>query len=111
MRRRIDALGTREPTIIKQGTTRIVVQVPGLQDPTALKALLGKTATLQFKLVDVNADGTQLAKGIAPIGDQILPYPSAAGVPRAVHQQHGLYRPAAQDRRYALYRTGYRRAR
>ena len=79
VRRRIDALGTREPTIIKQGSTRIVVQVPGLQDPTALKALLGKTATLQFKLVDINADGAQLAKGIAPIGDQILPYPSAAG--------------------------------
>jgi preprotein translocase subunit SecD len=79
VRRRIDALGTREPTIIKQGSTRIVVQVPGLQDPTALKALLGKTATLQFKLVDTNADGTQLAKGIAPIGDQILPYPAAAG--------------------------------
>ncbi|QDZ06434.1 protein translocase subunit SecD [Sphingomonas panacisoli] len=79
VRKRIDALGTREPTIIKQGTTRIVVQVPGLQDPTALKALLGKTATLQFKLVDTSADGTQLAKGIAPIGDQILPYPAAAG--------------------------------
>jgi preprotein translocase subunit SecD len=42
VRRRIDSLGTREPTIIKQGSTRIVVQVPGLQDPTALKALLGK---------------------------------------------------------------------
>jgi preprotein translocase subunit SecD len=77
VRRRIDSLGTREPTIIKQGSTRIVVQVPGLQDPTALKALLGKTAKLEFKLVDVNADGTLLAKGIAPIGDQILPYPEA----------------------------------
>ncbi|HEX4695461.1 protein translocase subunit SecD [Sphingomonas sp.] len=79
VRRRIDSLGTREPTIIKQGSTRIVVQVPGLQDPTALKALLGKTAKLEFKLVDVNADGSQLVKGIVPIGDQVLPYPSAAG--------------------------------
>ena len=79
VRRRIDSLGTREPTIIKQGSTRIVVQVPGLQDPTALKALLGKTAKLEFKLVDVNADGNQLVKGIVPIGDQVLPYPSAAG--------------------------------
>jgi len=80
VRRRIDSLGTREPTIIKQGSTRIVVQVPGLQDPTALKVLLGKTAKLEFKLVDTQADPTQLAKGIAPIGDQVLPYP---GVPYA----------------------------
>ena len=80
VRRRIDSLGTREPTIIKQGSTRIVVQVPGLQDPTALKALLGKTAKLEFKLVDQNADGAQLAKGIAPIGDLVLPYPEAVGM-------------------------------
>ena len=77
VRRRIDSLGTREPTIIKQGSTRIVVQVPGLQDPTELKKLLGKTAKLEFKLVDLNADAAQLAKGIAPIGDQVLPYPEA----------------------------------
>jgi preprotein translocase subunit SecD len=79
VRRRIDSLGTREPTIIRQGSTRIVVQVPGLQDPTALKALLGKTAKLEFKLVDTTADTAKLAIGQAPIGDQILPYPSAAG--------------------------------
>src|SRR3546814_3636508 len=46
IRRRIDEMGTREPTIIRQGQNRIVVQVPGLQDPAALKALLGKTARL-----------------------------------------------------------------
>ena len=79
VRRRIDSLGTREPTIIRSGSTRIIVQVPGLQDPTALKALLGKTAKLEFKLVDTNADPAKLAIGQAPIGDQILPYPSAAG--------------------------------
>jgi preprotein translocase subunit SecD len=79
VRRRIDSLGTREPTIIRSGATRIVVQVPGLQDPTALKALLGKTAKLEFKLVDTTADTAKLAVGQSPIGDQILPYPSAAG--------------------------------
>ncbi|HEX7849417.1 MAG TPA: protein translocase subunit SecD [Sphingomonas sp.] len=79
VRRRIDSLGTREPTILRQGPTRIVVQVPGLQDPTALKALLGKTAKLEFKLVDTTADTAKLAQGQSPIGDQILPYPSAAG--------------------------------
>jgi preprotein translocase subunit SecD len=79
VRRRIDSLGTREPTILGQGATRIVVQVPGLQDPTALKELLGKTAKLEFKLVDTTADTAKLAVGQSPIGDQILPYPSAAG--------------------------------
>eukprot|EP01035_Chromulina_nebulosa_P046070 gene46070-62398_t len=50
--RRMNALGTLEPTIIRQGDNRIVVQVPGLDDPEALKALIGKTAKLEFKLVD-----------------------------------------------------------
>ncbi len=74
VRKRIDALGTREPTIIRQGAVRIVVQVPGLQDPTALKALLGQTAKLEFKLVDQSALPTDVAKGIAPPGTQIFPF-------------------------------------
>ncbi|WP_416909215.1 MAG: protein translocase subunit SecD [Polymorphobacter sp.] len=73
IRRRIDELGTREPTIIRQGTSRIVVQVPGLQDPDALKSLIGKTAKLEFKLVDVDADPTRVAEGRAPPGSEILP--------------------------------------
>ncbi|WP_242098365.1 protein translocase subunit SecD [Sphingomonas sp. CROZ-RG-20F-R02-07] len=82
VRRRIDELGTREPTIVQQGTDRIVVQVPGLQNPQALKDLLGKTAKLEFKLVDQSADPAQLAKGIAPIGSQVLPYPgNPQGIP------------------------------
>jgi preprotein translocase subunit SecD len=75
VRRRIDELGTREPTIIRQGKTRIVVQVPGLQNPEALKSLLGKTAKLEFKLVDITASPTDLASGRAPVGSQVLPYP------------------------------------
>jgi preprotein translocase subunit SecD len=74
VRRRIDELGTREPTIIRQGDTRIVVQVPGLQDPDALKALLGQTAQLEFKLVDLNALPENVQAGIAPPGSQIFPY-------------------------------------
>jgi preprotein translocase subunit SecD len=82
VRRRIDELGTREPTIIRQGDNRIVVQVPGLQNPQALKDLLGKTAKLEFKLVDETANPADLLKGIAPIGSQVLPYPdSRTGVP------------------------------
>jgi len=49
--KRINALGTTEPTIQRQGVDRILIQVPGLQDPDRLKALLGQTAKLQFRLV------------------------------------------------------------
>ena len=80
VRKRIDELGTREPTIIRQGTNRIVVQVPGLQDPKALTELLGKTAKLEFKLVDDNADPALVAKGQAPIGDVVLPYTEGGGL-------------------------------
>jgi preprotein translocase subunit SecD len=72
VRKRIDALGTREPTIIRQGAQRIVVQVPGLKDPEALKSLLGQTAKLEFKLVDSTASPTDIAQGIVPPGSEIV---------------------------------------
>ena len=74
VRKRIDALGTREPTIIRQGDTRIVVQVPGLKDPAALKSLLGQTAKLEFKLVDTTASPADVARGVAPPGSEIVPF-------------------------------------
>jgi preprotein translocase subunit SecD len=83
VRRRIDELGTREPTIVRQGSSRIVVQVPGLQDPAALKALLGRTARLEFKLVDETANPAELAQGRAPVGSQLLRY-AEGGAPIAV---------------------------
>ncbi len=86
LRRRIDEMGTREPTIIRQGKDRIIVQVPGLQDPAALKALLGKTAKLEFKLVDVAADPEQVAAGYAPPGSQILTM-DGTGQPIAVKRR------------------------
>lgn len=67
---RVDPDGTKEVTVVRQGGDRILVQVPGLDDPEALKTLLGKTARLEFKLVDLNADP---ASGRAPPGSQILP--------------------------------------
>ncbi|TZG25136.1 protein translocase subunit SecD [Sphingomonas montanisoli] len=79
VRKRIDELGTKEPTIIRQGADRIIVQVPGLQDPSALKALLGKTAKLEFKLVDQSASAEQVSSGRAPVGSEILPYPDNPG--------------------------------
>ena len=74
VRRRIDEMGTREPTIERQGDNRILVQVPGLKDPEHLKRTLGKTAKMTFQLVDEAADrGGAAQRGIAPIGDEILP--------------------------------------
>lgn len=93
VRKRIDALGTREPTIIRQGSNRIVVQVPGLQDPAELKALLGQTAKLEFKLVDMAASPNDVASGIAPPGSEIVPYaePQPGGATAiAVHRLGGI---------------------
>jgi preprotein translocase subunit SecD len=74
VRKRIDALGTREPTIIRQGSDRIVVDVPGLKDPQGLKDLLGQTASLEFRLVDDTALPSEIQQGIAPPGTEIVPY-------------------------------------
>ena len=73
VRRRIDPGGTKEITVVNQGDRRILVQVPGLENPDALKALIGQTARLEFKLVDLAADPAQVAQGHAPPGSQVLP--------------------------------------
>ena len=73
VRKRIDQLGTREPSIERQGDDRIVVQVPGLGDPKHLVDLLGKTAKMTFQMVDDNASIDQAQKGIVPIGSEYLP--------------------------------------
>src|SRR5271154_958827 len=57
--RRVNELGTVEPLIQRQGTDRILVQVPGLQDPTRLKELLGKTAKMEFRMVDTTVPPDQ----------------------------------------------------
>ncbi|HEX4080938.1 MAG TPA: protein translocase subunit SecD [Rhizomicrobium sp.] len=72
VRRRIDQLGTREPTIESQGSDRILVQVPGLSDPQRLISLIGKTAKMTFQLVDESADVGEAERGIVPIGDELL---------------------------------------
>ena len=69
---RIDPSGTREITVIRQGGDRILVQVPGVDDPEALKKLIGKTARLEFKLLDENADPAAVAAGRVA-GAQVLP--------------------------------------
>jgi len=72
VRRRIDKLGTREPTITREGDNRVVVQVPGLADPSRLINDLGQTGKMTFQLVDENGDIAQAEKGIVPIGDELL---------------------------------------
>jgi preprotein translocase subunit SecD len=70
--RRVNELGTVEPLIQRQGTDRILVQVPGLQDPTRLKELLGKTAKLDFRMVDVSIPAEQALQGRVPPDSEIL---------------------------------------
>ncbi|MDQ3079546.1 MAG: protein translocase subunit SecD [Pseudomonadota bacterium] len=79
VRRRIDPQGTKEITVINQGQRRILVQVPGVEDPEALKALIGQTARLEFKLVDLEADPNLVAQGRAPAGSQVLPMIEGGG--------------------------------
>ncbi|HVL30580.1 MAG TPA: protein translocase subunit SecD, partial [Sphingomicrobium sp.] len=79
VRRRIDPGGTKEVTVVNQGARRILVQVPGVEDPDALKALIGQTARLEFKLVDLTADPNQVAEGRAPAGSQVLPMADGTG--------------------------------
>ena len=70
--RRVNELGTVEPLIQRQGADRILVQVPGLQDPTRLKELLGKTAKLDFRMVDVSIPAEQTLQGRVPPDSEIL---------------------------------------
>ncbi|MFL6726501.1 MAG: protein translocase subunit SecD [Sphingomicrobium sp.] len=73
VRRRIDPSGTKEITVITEGGNRILVEVPGVEDPEALKKLIGQTARLEFKLVDLSANPQDVQQGRAPPGSQVLP--------------------------------------
>ena len=79
VRRRIDPGGTKEITVITEGGNRILVQVPGVEDPEALKKLIGQTARLEFKLVDLSANATDVQQGRAPPGSQVLPMADGTG--------------------------------
>ena len=79
VRRRIDPGGTKEITVITEGNNRILVQVPGVEDPDALKKLIGQTARLEFKLVDLSANPQDLQQGRAPPGSQVLPMADGTG--------------------------------
>jgi preprotein translocase subunit SecD len=70
VRRRIDETGTREPSIQRQGEDRILVQLPGVEDPERIKDLLGQTAKLTFRMVE---EGIQPGAGRIPPGAEVLP--------------------------------------
>ena len=77
IRRRIDEVGTREPTIQRQGTSRILIQVPGIGSASELKAIIGTTAQLTFQPVVGRASGVDAPAGS---GNEILPSLDEEGV-------------------------------
>ncbi|WP_439813924.1 protein translocase subunit SecD [Zavarzinia sp. CC-PAN008] len=83
VRRRIDETGVAEPTISRQGDDQIVVQLPGVQDPGRIKALLGTTAKLTFQMVDTTVTQAELAAGRAPPGTVIMPADTTRAGPGA----------------------------
>jgi preprotein translocase subunit SecD len=72
IRNRIDQLGVRETTVAKEGDNDILVQLPGIQDPERAKELIGKTAVLEFKLIDDKHSVSDASQNGPPPGDEIL---------------------------------------
>src|SRR6202045_9310 len=85
--RRVNQLGTVEPVIQRQGTDRILVQVPGLQDPTELKRILGKTAKMEFRMVDTTVPPDQASQGRVPPDDEILMSAQPPKIPYVIKKQ------------------------
>ncbi|WP_457554103.1 protein translocase subunit SecD [Desulfobacula sp.] len=72
IRNRIDEFGVSEPDIRIQGGNKILLQLPGIQNPERAKDLIGKTAQLTFQLVDDEADINLATNGTPPVGDEVL---------------------------------------
>src|ERR1700710_939272 len=85
--RRVNQLGTVEPLIQRQGTDRILVQVPGLQDPTELKRILGQTAKMEFRMVDSTVSPDQAQRGSVPADSEILMSEQSPKVPYVIKKQ------------------------
>ncbi len=85
--KRINQLGTVEPLIQREGNDRVLVQVPGLQDPTRLKILIGKTAKLDFHMVDTSIPAQQALQGHVPADDEILYSASGPRTPYLVEKR------------------------
>src|SRR5205823_8624918 len=85
--RRVNQLGTVEPLIQRQGADRILVQVPGLQDPSRLKELLGKTAKMEFRMVDTTVSPDQAQQGRVPPDSEVLMSSSSPKIPYVIKKQ------------------------
>lgn len=85
--RRVNELGTTEPIIQRQGTDRILVQVPGLQDPQRLKDILGQTAKLTFQMVDQTVPVQEAIEGRAPAGSTVMYSPDDPPVPYLIENR------------------------
>ncbi|MFO7542558.1 MAG: protein translocase subunit SecD [Thiobacillus sp.] len=72
LRNRVNELGVAEPVIQQQGDNRVVVQLPGVQDTAKAKDILGRTATLEIRMVDEQADPLAVEQGQAPFGAEIV---------------------------------------
>ncbi|MDQ0463817.1 preprotein translocase subunit SecD [Caulobacter ginsengisoli] len=90
IRRRIDLLGTKEPAITQQGSSRIVVQAPGEKNPDQLKKLIGTTAKMTFQLVDENASVEEALAGTLPPGSEVLPSTDKSTGPFVVVKKRAL---------------------
>ncbi|MDZ4360464.1 MAG: protein translocase subunit SecD, partial [Variovorax sp.] len=84
---RINELGVAEPVIQQQGADRIVVQLPGVQDTAKAKDILGRTATLEMRLVDESAEGRAAADGTGPVPFGADRFPMRDGRPAIVKKQ------------------------
>ncbi len=71
LRKRVNELGVAEPVIQQQGVNRIVVQLPGVQDPARAKEILGATATLEYRLVDETGSIEDALAGQVPVGSRL----------------------------------------
>lgn len=85
LRNRVNALGVAEPNIAQQGERRIVVQLPGAQDPGRLKEILGATATLEYRLVDTEHSVADAEAGRVPVGSKL--YKDREGRPVLLHRR------------------------
>ncbi|MCP4008045.1 MAG: protein translocase subunit SecD [Proteobacteria bacterium] len=71
LRNRIDQLGVAEPIVQQQGDNRIVIQLPGVQDPARAKLILGRAATLEMRMVDEKRNSSAISSGVAPPGSSL----------------------------------------
>jgi preprotein translocase subunit SecD len=81
LRNRVNELGVAEPVVQRQGLDRIVVQLPGVQDPAQAERILGATATLEFRLVDENNNPLEAERrGRAPLGSKLYKHRNGTAV-------------------------------